>query len=483
MRPEDIQFVPRPRPAPEAIDLGCVLVRRWWRSLQVAWLALAVPVALVLLSLPLSVGWKLGLFWWLKPLYEMAPLYLLSRRVFGEDPGLRAVIKAWPALAGKHALALLTWRRFNPYRSFDMPVAVLEGQRGRGYRSRIQVLHREDAGTAFWLLCIASNAEWLITLSIGIVLKVMVPQAIFGDLTVKMLFDNAPLVFMTTLAGMMLVAPFYVGCGFALYLNRRTNLEAWDLELLFRRIAGRLGRVAATCLLAIFCTGAFVHQSAYAADRSLTPASAQQSVKAVLAGPDFHDRVTVRTPVWPGWSRQEQTQGKGLNLLSAAWAKRLEYGVWALALAILVILLLQYRHWRMRLPSVGAQGVPEAAQVPTFLDKDADTSGPESEADRLKMLWSSGNQRAVIGALYRQFLLLLIERRGLVCRTGDTETDCLRRARAQNVDGAEFLADLTRQWLLVAYAHRPLPDATFNRLRAGWEAVQREMAVSAGVSA
>ena len=29
--------------------------------------------------------------------------------------------------------------------------------------------------------------------------------------------------------------PFYVGAGFAMYLNRRVELEAWDIEQEFRR--------------------------------------------------------------------------------------------------------------------------------------------------------------------------------------------------------------------------------------------------------
>ncbi|WP_331351677.1 hypothetical protein, partial [Cellvibrio sp. UBA7671] len=34
-------------------------------------------------------------------------------------------------------------------------------------------------------------------------------------------------------------APFYVACGFALYLNRRIKLEAWDIDIAFRRIANK----------------------------------------------------------------------------------------------------------------------------------------------------------------------------------------------------------------------------------------------------
>jgi hypothetical protein len=37
------------------------------------------------------------------------------------------------------------------------------------------------------------------------------------------------------LLAMSVMAPFYVAAGFALYLGRRTRLEAWDLELAFGR--------------------------------------------------------------------------------------------------------------------------------------------------------------------------------------------------------------------------------------------------------
>jgi len=35
-----------------------------------------------------------------------------------------------------------------------------------------------------------------------------------------------------------LIEPFYVAAGFAMYLNRRAELEAWDIEQEFRRAFG-----------------------------------------------------------------------------------------------------------------------------------------------------------------------------------------------------------------------------------------------------
>src|SRR5207342_1489924 len=45
--------------------------------------------------------------------------------------------------------------------------------------------------------------------------------------------------------------PFYVGAGFGLYLNRRTQLEAWDVELAFRRLRERLGGALVVAFLAL----------------------------------------------------------------------------------------------------------------------------------------------------------------------------------------------------------------------------------------
>ena len=47
------------------------------------------------------------------------------------------------------------------------------------------------------------------------------------------------------------IEPFYVGAGFGLYLNRRTQLEAWDLEIAFRRMRKRLEAVGTSVLLAL----------------------------------------------------------------------------------------------------------------------------------------------------------------------------------------------------------------------------------------
>ena len=45
-------------------------------------------------------------------------------------------------------------------------------------------------------------------------------------------------------AAVLVLEPFYVAAGFGLYLNRRTMLEGWDIEVALRRIAAAPCRAA-----------------------------------------------------------------------------------------------------------------------------------------------------------------------------------------------------------------------------------------------
>ena len=52
----------------------------------------------------------------------------------------------------------------------------------------------------------------------------------------------ALLLFLSWYVFVSLIAPFFVASGFSLYLNQRTLLEAWDIELIFRRMTTRLDK-------------------------------------------------------------------------------------------------------------------------------------------------------------------------------------------------------------------------------------------------
>ncbi len=94
MNLERFVAVMRPRGSFEAVDLGFLIVRRFWTRLIVAWLLPSLPVmALLAWWLPGQPLLGLPLFWWLKPFFERPLLYVLSRALFGEVPRWREVFR------------------------------------------------------------------------------------------------------------------------------------------------------------------------------------------------------------------------------------------------------------------------------------------------------------------------------------------------------------------------------------------------------
>jgi hypothetical protein len=95
--------------------------------------------------------------------------------------------------------------------------------------------------------------------------------------------------------------PVYVACGFSLYLNRRTVLEAWDIELVFRRLRQRLMSTAVTLLLAAMMLvpaaqnvwadePAITPDSPRLLDQPLTSQASKDSIKTLLAQPPFKNK-------------------------------------------------------------------------------------------------------------------------------------------------------------------------------------------------
>ena len=257
MRLESLTVELRPRSSWEAMELGTALVRRHAAAIWGPWL-LVSGLAFALLNL---VAWWLDhlwiaflLLWWLRPVFDRIPLYVLSRAVFGAAPRAGETLRAqlrwgWRPMAGH-----LTWRRFSPARAATLPVDLLEGADRARLPERRRVIAGGVAGSAVLLISVCvlfvlALELSLLMLSLLFVPDQMLPQVFEG---LQADFGNGiptwaqfALNLVDWLA-MSFVEPFYVGAGFGLYLNRRTQLEAWDLEIAFRRLRRRLEGAATT---------------------------------------------------------------------------------------------------------------------------------------------------------------------------------------------------------------------------------------------
>jgi hypothetical protein len=479
----------RPRTPWEAVDLGLLMARRWWWPLTRVWLLLTLPPYLLLSLLFQNYLWvPILLIWWLKPLFERPLLYLLSHAVFGHLPDTRSALRAFPPLAARQWFASLTWRRLSPNRSMDLPVLQLEGLSGYRRSDRLSLLHREGSAPALWLLAIGIYLEMFITLGLLVLLYALLPSEIYInfpglDLTFDSLWFEY-LMLMCAYLAMSAVAPFYVACGFSLYLNRRITLEAWDLDIAFKRIVNKRSSAGQSLALMalVICLGFFsslpldakANQSPSSEQAFTSEAlpynrdSARQAIDTIVRGEDFMKEETRRRLAFQEKKKPQSVDWTWLEKLFdylsglRNLAKLMEFLLWLSVIALLIFLVLKYRYW---LASYLPISLEEKPRPVTLFGMDVTRESlPQDVGASALALWQAGNARAALALLYRASLSRLLEA-GLDIEDGNTEEECLelakaftlRQPRARGAIG--YFSRLTRAWQQLAYGHQ-LPDTS-----------------------
>jgi hypothetical protein len=502
MRLSEASVVIRPRTTWEAMDLGVLLSQRHRRLLMTSWALITLPV-FTLLSLLLwdSPTLALLLFWWLKPAFERLPLHILAKALFGETPTLREALRQWPRLLKPQLLASLTWRRLDLSRSFIMPVVQLEGLSGEARQQRVRVLQQRNAGAAHWLTLIGVQLEATLWFGLLALFYLLLPQQIELDWDWQTLISAAEqdwlwLEHLTNAFYVLILIiwePVYVACGFSLYLNRRTLLEAWDIELVLRRLRQRLSGVALLLLLASSLSLPLAPK-AWAAEpvagpdsprlleQPLTSQAAKDSIKQLLERPPFKNPQTVtryrfgednsqsaEDSALPGWLKAltDLLDSRTFGLA----AKALEILLWAVLLGALALLVWRYRKWlRAFVERRAAPGkVPPrpAAQALFGLDLSPDAL-PEDVAAAAEALWPE-QPREALGLLYRALLSRLLHDFRLPLKPADTEGQVLEQVRALQLPQLQaFSGSLTLHWQNLAYGHRLPPAQLKQELCDGW---------------
>lgn len=507
MRLSDATVVIRPRPTWEAMDLGVLLSQRHRRLLMTSWAIVTLPIfALLTWVLWESPSLAIFIFWWLKPAFERLPLYILSKAMFGETPTLKQALCQWPRLLKPQLLASLTWRRLSMSRSFLLPVVQLEGLSGDARQQRLQALLQRDANAARWLTLIGAHLETALWIGLMVLFYLLLPQQVSLDWSWQSLIAAATqdwrwLEHLTNAfyaLVLVLWGPTYVACGFSLYLNRRTVLEAWDIELVFRRLRQRLSSVAGALLLAVilFMPAA---QSVWAAEPVATPDSprlleqpltsqaSRDSIKAILDQPPFKNKETVtryrfgedkadtkttdddKTPQWL----------KALlelfnNQHFGAVARLIEILLWGTIITGVGLLIWRYRDWLQtfvsRRPVTAKKAARPIPQQAFGLDLNRETL-PTDVATSAESLWQT-QPREALGLLYRALLSHLLHDFDITLKASDTEGQVLQRVeQLQQPALLLFSQNLTRHWQNMAYGHRVPPAHLQQELCDGWRAL------------
>lgn len=480
MRLEDLTVTLRPRQPWEAADLGCMLIRRDFPRILGVWAATVLPLwialALLLRDAPLIFA---GIVWWLKPLYDRVPLHYISRATFGARPGFLATWKEWPRLWSRFLLPSLLWRRLSPSRSFTLPVWLLEGQRGKSLRARAAGLARDGGGSGTSLTWVFIKLELAVFIGLTTLASFAAPDSGLPDFADLMDADES-FQLTTTNAyywwlnlwyaiAITIVEPFYVGAGFGLYLNCRSKLEGWDIELGFRRTAARLQRAAsALALLLVLLLPALPGTAAEpppppAESAPATPPEDPNAhAEAVLAEPDFKIH-TKSNRVWVSDAESAAAPG----LLALLMGGLLYVGL--AVLGIFLIVLLVRAAARLRAPVLPAR--IHAAAPPRFIlgMEVTPESLPSDLIAAARAAWSRAAPKEALSLLYRGALAAIITQHRVPIQSSDTEDDCLDRVLAMGAGGfSAFFRQLTLSWVRAAYAGETPTSAEFDALCSAW---------------
>jgi hypothetical protein len=239
MRADAFAIRLRRRGKMEAVDLGVRLCQSTAGSVFRCYLAVAVPfIVLALASFEIATWLPTVAIWCAKPWLDRTALFALSRAAFGEQTRLRDLWKEQRSVLWRQLFITWTWRRLSPWRSFTQAVYQLEGLSTWRMRKRVLQIRSGTTGTALSMTGAFSTIEAALTLALLSLALWFVPGDAQVDWIRLLSEDNMAVAFATTAAYGLTVAflePFYVAAGFALYLNRRVELEAWDVEQELRR--------------------------------------------------------------------------------------------------------------------------------------------------------------------------------------------------------------------------------------------------------
>ena len=469
----------------------------WWRPLFVVGalppMILFIALLIIFSDNPFLAGF---IIWWLKPFWERLPLFFGSRMVFGDESGQVEILWQTKSLYLQDTVSWLLWRRLSFQRAFDAPVTVLEGLSGKARRSRLRVLHGKHNDIAVGNQAICFCFEWICCSGIATLVLFFIPDD-FGlevyDTVEELTLAGQWLYTVCWFIAMTLVMPFHTMAGFALYLNRRIELEAWDIEITFRNLANRkhqstqkIVQLMSAALLAILIT--LTTPSTSYAEVNHDNTSASQLVDEVLQGEDFGQEISVRKwrfknlieenedkiPEWlinfiEWWENNvdfgSDSDGENTLLTTAAWLK--------LLLITLAVVLFVYLLYRFRGPIRSLQRGQKRESTPEVmfgLDVRPE-SLPNDIPAQVMSFWRDNRHRDALGLLYRASLSRLIEQHALAFKSSYTEAECAALVKSRGIDSlSNYFAGLTRIWCHLAYGHELPAIEAIENLCEGWSA-------------
>jgi len=502
MNLENVTVEMRPRSEWEATDLGARMIRRDAKAIYAVWFTVTLPflaLALLLNFLTPYGAFAMLLYWWFEPVADGAILRIISRRLFGEDADVTATLKAVPRLAWMNRIYLLSPYRLHFARSVAMPVTQLEGLKGSARRTRSKVLNLKIFNYGVGITAVYQHLVMALYIGVILIGYLFIPEnykSTLGDSWLELFWMSSgssavAIGLLCFYIAQSALQPWYVGAGFGLYINCRTQLEAWDIEVAFRRMVQRrasnaAAAAAAVVVLAMFMVPLLLSPATGFAQDAETEVSAElndpdpgfagfwtdEEVKPALKAVTSSEalQTTQRVEDWQR-IRSDKTEekddakssGMARNMLDSFFrlvSSLLEFGLWIIVAILLIIVFLTRDRW---LPYLGLPGHRPPAERRIFL------AGGELTADQLPDdivaavldAWHAGHKREALSLLYQGSVFAAVRKHGVRLPRSATEGACVQAVSTQtNAERAHFFRRVVSVWIRCAYGNQePSDDA------------------------
>jgi len=494
---KNLTVLPRPRSAWQAMDAGFTLARAHYLKLVMLWLGFALPMFVLCAIVQYFVGWSwiLLVFWWFKPLYELPMTFYLSRALFSENLTMRAAWKMTLSQLGTLFKTYLTLARFSPARSMTSSVVFLEQLPRKMRAKRIQALTMVPT-RHFTLIYVCFKIEFVLVYGIITIFAALFLSAAFADIDWESLLyyaaespQSSPWLLATSLTSLIaaaLVAPFYVSGGFLIYINRRMQLEAWDIEHRFRRMQPRSSiALASAALLAICLSTSDPTIAAERAQSLNSPAEVAVEVQNILDREDFGATKTRKVPVFDKDKDKEEEDDdenspnvdwiKGFlkwmfgesTSSFAAFMKLVLWGAIGFFVVLLIYTLLQFKAPKRKtgkpLSRLGQDG-EDAKSHPLTQNL------PDDIVSAAEHLLQHGERRQALSVLFRGALRAVMDEYDLKVSRGATESDCKTSVSSvADENQTQTFSNLLKVWQKEAYANQPQQEQLISSLIADWK--------------
>ena len=495
MNLENVTIEMRPRSEWEATDLGARMIRRDAKAIYAVWFTVTLPflaLALLLNFLTPYGALAMLLYWWFEPVADGAILRIISRRLFGEDADVTATLKAVPRLCWMNRIYLLSPYRLHFARSVAMPVTQLEGLKGPARRTRSKVLNLRIFNYGVGITAVYAHLVMALYLGVILIGYSFIPEiyrSTLGDSWLELFWMTSST--SATAIGLLsfyiaqsALQPWCVGAGFGLYINCRTQLEAWDVEVAFRRIVQRRAGVAAAIVLAMFILPQFLSPAMALAQEPDTEIAAEAAdpdpgfvgfwsddeVKPALKSVRSSEalQTTQRIEDWQRIRSDETKEKQDAN--SSGWIRNmlnavfklvstaLEFALWIIVAILLIMMFLTRDRW---LPYLGLPGYGPPAERRIFLAGGELTADelPDDIVDAVLGAWRAGHKREALSLLYQGSVFAAVREHGVRLPRSATEGACVRAVSAQtDTERANFFRRVVSVWIGCAYGDQEPDD-------------------------